>query len=215
MNDSELNPTTPRDTGGVTFINDDGSPSENVGSTKGLAQLLAERAEREGKPVDEVKADMAKPKEAEIVKEVSVDPAAALKAEEFDIGPNSRAALNLPGEFLEQGWDEEQEAQARTWLEGAGANAGTASAVMLAVNEIARADEEQFAAFADKSNSWLSAEYGSQKDEAIAAAKRCVMETGGQGLKDYLNSTGLGNHPQIIKEFAKLAERKGYLKKEK
>lgn len=212
MNDSELNPTTSRDPGGVTFINDDGSPSENVGSSKGYDQLMAEKAAREGKPVDEVKADMAKPEEPEIAKEVSVDPAAALKAEEFDIGPNSRAALNLPGEFLEQGWDEEQEAQARTWLEGASANAGTAAAVMLAVNEVARADEEQCAAFADKSHSWLASTYGERKDEAIKAAKRVVEEVGGEGLRQYLNETGLGSHPQIVKEFVLLAKKRGYIK---
>ena len=70
----------------------------------------------------------------------------------------------------------------------------------------ARAQHEAHAALIE---SWSEAvktdkEIGGEKlAENLAVAKRAVDTFGSQALKDLLNQTGLGNHPEVVKAFYK------------
>lgn len=70
----------------------------------------------------------------------------------------------------------------------------------------ARAQHEAHAALIE---SWSEAvktdkEIGGEKlTENLAVAKRAVDTFGSQALKDLLNQTGLGNHPEVVKAFYK------------
>ncbi len=50
----------------------------------------------------------------------------------------------------------------------------------------------------------LQKEFGSALDKRVAVARKAVDAYGGAELKDYLNQTGLGNHPAMIKAFEKI-----------
>lgn len=52
----------------------------------------------------------------------------------------------------------------------------------------------------------LKQEWGEAFDKNIHTAKLAVNEFGGEELKAYLNETGLGNDPNIIKVFNKIGE---------
>jgi len=52
----------------------------------------------------------------------------------------------------------------------------------------------------------LKTEWGGKIDERISVASRAVKEMGGDELVSLLEETGLGNHPTLVKFFAKLGE---------
>jgi len=52
----------------------------------------------------------------------------------------------------------------------------------------------------------LREEWGDAFDQNVYKAKAAVAEFGGDQLKTYLNESGLGNDPQLIKAFAKIGE---------
>ena len=52
----------------------------------------------------------------------------------------------------------------------------------------------------------LKGEWGGKFDEKISVASRAVKELGGDELISLLEETGLGNHPTLVKFFAKLGE---------
>lgn len=52
----------------------------------------------------------------------------------------------------------------------------------------------------------LKEEWGEAFDQNLFKAKAAVNEFGGEDLKAYLNDSGLGNDPQLIKAFAKIGE---------
>jgi hypothetical protein len=49
----------------------------------------------------------------------------------------------------------------------------------------------------------LKAEFGPAFDERVALAQKAVHEFGGEELKTVLAESGLGNHPELVKAFAK------------
>ena len=49
----------------------------------------------------------------------------------------------------------------------------------------------------------LKTEFGPAFDERVALAQKAVHEFGGEGLKAALAESGLGNHPELVKAFAK------------
>ena len=56
-------------------------------------------------------------------------------------------------------------------------------------------------------NEWvdeIKADFGGAFDKRLEIAKKAVQTFGGQELKDYLNQSGLGNHPAMVKAFAKI-----------
>ena len=50
----------------------------------------------------------------------------------------------------------------------------------------------------------LRTEWGSNYDSEVKNALKAVDTYGGKEFKDYLNTTGLGNHPALVKAFAKI-----------
>ena len=52
----------------------------------------------------------------------------------------------------------------------------------------------------------LQSEFGDAYDEKIALAQEAVYQFGGDELMDYLDSSGIGNSPQIIKAFAEIGK---------
>lgn len=52
----------------------------------------------------------------------------------------------------------------------------------------------------------LKTEWGGKFDEKLSVASRAVKEMGGDELISLLEETGLGNHPTLVKFFAKLGE---------
>ena len=52
----------------------------------------------------------------------------------------------------------------------------------------------------------LKEEWGDAFDQNVFKAKAAVNEFGGEDLKAYLNESGLGNDPNLIKAFAKIGE---------
>jgi hypothetical protein len=55
----------------------------------------------------------------------------------------------------------------------------------------------------------LRSEWGRTYDRRIAAAARAVAEFGGEPLARYLDETGLGNDPRLVRAFARIAEMVG------
>lgn len=60
--------------------------------------------------------------------------------------------------------------------------------------------------FAIESEATLKKEFGQAYDEKVSLAKSAVLEFGGEALKKALNETGLGNHPDMIRAFAKIGK---------
>ena len=52
----------------------------------------------------------------------------------------------------------------------------------------------------------IKQEFGGAFEQRIETAKTAVREYGGEELKQYLNETGLGNHPAMVKAFAKIGQ---------
>lgn len=50
----------------------------------------------------------------------------------------------------------------------------------------------------------IKKEYGTAYDEKVGMARRAVRAFGSDNLSDMLNDTGLGNHPEMIRAFAKI-----------
>lgn len=50
----------------------------------------------------------------------------------------------------------------------------------------------------------IKADFGPAFDKRLDIAKKAVTAYGGEELKDYLNQTGLGNHPAMVKAFSKI-----------
>ena len=50
----------------------------------------------------------------------------------------------------------------------------------------------------------MKKEYGTAYDEKVGMARRAVRAFGSDQLTDLLNNTGLGNHPEMIRAFAKI-----------
>ena len=66
--------------------------------------------------------------------------------------------------------------------------------------------EEQRAAQTEEGINSLKEEWGEAFEQNVFKAKAAVNEFGGEQLKAYLNETGLGNDPNLIKAFAKIGE---------
>lgn len=53
----------------------------------------------------------------------------------------------------------------------------------------------------------LKSEWGNQFDAKVQTAKKALGAVADQGTYEFLDQTGMGNHPQMIKLFARLGER--------
>lgn len=84
---------------------------------------------------------------------------------------------------------------------------------LLALRE--KETQKQRDAFVAEQEKWVAdikadKEIGGDKfDENLAVAKQALATFGTPGLKDLLNSTGFGNHPEVIKAFVKIGKAVG------
>lgn len=81
----------------------------------------------------------------------------------------------------------------------AGWYAGTAA-------EQAKAMEAAAVAAREEATAAMRSEWGGQFDAKIEVAKRALVQFGGQGVADLMTETGLGNHPEVVKMFARIGE---------
>lgn len=76
----------------------------------------------------------------------------------------------------------------------------------------AKMAQRQTEAHANLVNSWVESvktdkEFGGDKlDENLATARKALESFGTPELKDVLNSTGFGNHPEVIRAFYKIGK---------
>jgi len=71
--------------------------------------------------------------------------------------------------------------------------------------EMQEQQKETMGAWVDQ----LKEEFGSAFDTRIQAAQAAVKTYGGEELKNFLNETGLGNHPAMVKAFADIGKELG------
>ena len=57
-----------------------------------------------------------------------------------------------------------------------------------------------------KSMESLKSEFGDDLTSKLEGARKVVIDLGGEGLSNYLDDTGLGNNPELIKTFIKMSE---------
>ena len=113
-----------------------------------------------------------------------------------------------------EGWDTETETQARTWMAAAGLPQAGAQAVAHAYVEVMSEGYKPGTAAAT-SMEMIEKAHPGEADAAIAAMRRIIAESGGESLKAWLNDTGLGDQPMVVREVLSLAERKGYISRRK
>lgn len=149
------------------------------------------------------------------------------KPEEYEIGVGSKFAMGLPSyvdsdqdgeaervEILSDGWNSELEQDARGWMHKAGLSHMEAAQVQHALlyNMRKGFTAETVAANEQITQSELVREYGTHAGTALDAARKVVEHAGGQKLKDFLNQTGLGSHPAVVKMMVRKAEQMGLFK---
>lgn len=110
-------------------------------------------------------------------------------------------------------YDEQFEAAALPVLQAMGIPPGAAQKLLdLYAGNIAAqhtaASKASEAAFAE-GQAALKTEWGGAYDQKVTFASRAVLHIGGQELVDYMNTTGRGNDPMIVKAFAKVGEMLG------
>lgn len=73
-------------------------------------------------------------------------------------------------------------------------------------------DIQQEEAFKEMTTQWATAakadsEYGGAKfNENLSVAQKALKQFASEGLIEYLNSSGLGNHPEVIRTFVKVGK---------
>jgi len=72
--------------------------------------------------------------------------------------------------------------------------------------EQAAAMEQQQGNALEEAVNGLKSEWGDAFDQNLRKAKLAVLEFGGQDFQAYLNESGLGNDPQLIKAFSKIGD---------
>lgn len=126
------------------------------------------------------------------------------KPEAYDFGASPGAD---GGATAQQG---ELERSARAWFHDAGLSQRQAEVLYRNWNDFAAAqarDSEITAAEGRaQAERELRSEWGRIYDRKVATASRAVAEFGGEALAAYLDETGLGNDPRLIRAFARIAE---------
>jgi hypothetical protein len=110
----------------------------------------------------------------------------------------------------------EMEQMARGWLHDAGASQFEAQELTATyLNEMRHGfTEERREANRSTALELIGKQHGGRSEEAIMAAQRVVreMEQRQPGLVEFLETTGLGNHPHIVSQFIRRAKSLGYFK---
>lgn len=124
------------------------------------------------------------------------------EAYDFGVSPGpDGAAAEQPGEL---------ERSARAWFLDAGLSQRQAEVLYRHWNEfaVAQARDGEISAAEGRANAEreLRSEWGRTYDRKVTAASRAVAEFGGEAMAEYLDETGLGNDPRLIRTFARIAE---------
>lgn len=105
------------------------------------------------------------------------------------------------------------ESEARSWFFDAGLSQRQAEVLYDRWNEFAVAQQHQAQQTLEDSRSRaeeeLRREWGRVYDRKVTAAARAVRQLGGDDLGSFLDETGLGNDPRMIRAFARIAEQIG------
>lgn len=132
-----------------------------------------------------------------------------LTEDEIDLSPTSEFAMKLPS-GLDEEWNADLELKAKAWLAAAEVNAGELGGLQSAFREVVGPawNPEKASAGAHR---MLDEEFGDDKDHALNAAVKAVLDTGGEELQQFLVESGLSVHPLVVRQFVNLARRKGYI----
>ena len=84
---------------------------------------------------------------------------------------------------------------AKLWEAVVEHNTGEANAIEQALDELRESGEKA-----------LRAEWGPAYEQHVELAAKAVMELGGEELVKFLDETGLGNSPELVKAFAKVGK---------
>lgn len=107
----------------------------------------------------------------------------------------------------------ELESQARSWFHEAGISQRQAEILHEKwsgfVGEHTLEADRAAETARSESEQALRSEWGRTYDRNVAMASRAVAQFGGGELADYLDETGLGNDPRLIKAFAAIASQVG------
>lgn len=103
-------------------------------------------------------------------------------------------------------YDEELETAFRGMAHKAGLSTRQAQAVLEQFTTFSQERLGNFTKQMETGVGELKKEWGAKFDANVGAAARTVKELGGDEIVALLNETGLGNHPAMIKFFAKLGE---------
>lgn len=120
--------------------------------------------------------------------------------------PDSPDKYNLKMPEIPGGWDEAQVKPVLAEIHKLGLTPAQAQGV---VGLYAKTVQEAYGRFdTDRKTAaeTLKTEWGATYEKNLALAQRVVLEFSGQESLDLLDASGLGNHPALIKLFAKVGE---------
>jgi hypothetical protein len=103
-------------------------------------------------------------------------------------------------------YDEEMEAAFKPIAYKAGLTPRQAQTILDEYNTVTAKRMEGYSKTMEDGVGKLKTEWGQNYDKNIGLAGRAVKELGGDELRAMLEETGLGNHPVLIKVFAKLGQ---------
>lgn len=103
-------------------------------------------------------------------------------------------------------WDEGLEKEFRTAAHASGLQPRQAQGLLDWFNKTQTERLTAYTKGMEEGVGKLKTEWGAKFDEKLGMAARAVKELGGDELKTMLEDTGLGNHPVLVKLFAKIGE---------
>src|SRR6266550_5917625 len=103
-------------------------------------------------------------------------------------------------------WDEGLEKEFRTAAHASGLQPRQAQGLLDWFNKTQTERLSAYTKGMEEGVGKLKTEWGTKFDEKVGMAARAVKELGGDELKTMLEETGLGNHPVLVKLFAKIGE---------
>lgn len=101
-------------------------------------------------------------------------------------------------------YDEEMETAFKGMAHKAGLSPRQAQALLEGYNEMQVKRLSGYTGQMEQGIAALKKEWGANYEKQIGLASRVVKEVGGEEMINLLNETGLGNHPTLVKFFAKL-----------
>lgn len=147
-------------------------------------------------------------------------PKADAKPEEWDAYYTKTGRPESPDKYeftrpqLAEGakYDEDLEKEFRTMAHKAGLQPRQAQVVLDSYNEFSAKRMQAIAPQWAESEAKLKTEWGAKYDKNMAIALEAVKENGGDGYREFLDNSGVGNHPEQIKFVAAMGQKIAELK---